>query len=148
MNEYISSGKAAELMGITRRTLIRWEEQGILESQRDKNGNRYYSRDHVLVARRVSDQWKKLRRLHREHLRKLPAIQKEIERFISTKPLERTRDPEPLNFEETKAAFKAMRDWEQENKRIHKLYHEFYQEEILKYHNALFVEISKQYINE
>jgi len=116
---------------------LRWEEQGFLQSVRDENGNRYYRRHHVLVAKRVSDQWRLVRQRHREHLRKLPAIQKKIELFIRTKPLERTKDPEPLNLSEMREAFQEMREWEAEHKEIQELYQEFYTGEILRYAKRL-----------
>lgn len=147
MESYITSTEAAELLGITRRTLLRWEEQKILRSQRDEGGHRYYRKEHVLVARRVSDMWKAIRRRHRDHLRKLPAIQKEVQRFIVTTPLERTEDPVPFDSEEMKRAFQAIEKWKKESRRIDQLYDDFYKDEVVRHAKLLAKGVEAERIN-
>lgn len=126
MSNIITSTQAAKLLGVTRRTLLRWEERKWLRSQRDDHGNRIYRADHVRLAKNVWDQWVALRRYHREHLRKLPAIQKEVERFIVTTPLEGTEDGRGLfTFQEMKKAFGKMEEWQEGSRRISAMYDKF-----------------------
>ena len=125
MSKIITSTQAAKLLGVTRRTLLRWEERKWLKSQRDEQGNRIYRADHVRLAKNVWDQWVNIRRYHREHLRKLPAIQREVERFIVTTPLESTRDPIGSNYKEMKEAFREMEEWQRMSHWIHDQYDEF-----------------------
>lgn len=128
MSDLITSTETASLLGVNPRTLLRWEERGWLKSKRDKNGNRIYRADHVRLAKGAWDQWLSLRRHHREHLRKLPAIQKEIERFIVTTPLSITDNGKLLNskdMNDMKEAFQKMKDWQEKSQEINKMYHEF-----------------------
>lgn len=134
MESFITSTEAAELLGIARRTLLRWEERKWLQSQRDEYGNRIYRADHVRLAKHVWDQWVNIRRYHREHLRKLPALQREVERFIVTTPLQGTEDGRGLfSFKEMKEAFEKMEEWQEKNRQIHALYEKFLQGDAVKH---------------
>ena len=42
MSEYISIGKTAKILGVTVETLRRWEEKGLLASERTPTGHRRY----------------------------------------------------------------------------------------------------------
>lgn len=134
MNDIISSTEAANLLGVTRRTLLRWEERKWLRSDRDERGNRIYRESHVRLAKHAWDQWVNIRRYHREHLRKLPAIQKEIERFIVTTPLRVTDDGKLWNskdLSDMKEAFKKMDEWQNKSRKIHSMYDDFLRGELV-----------------
>lgn len=94
-------GEAAKILGVSKRTLMRWDEAGKLSPERDSKGrNRLYDRQDV----------KKL-----AHLRELPAIQKRIEQYAATTPLNPlvpSKPRQPDELEEMKEAFKSIRDWE------------------------------------
>lgn len=142
MSDIITSTQAAKMLGVTRRTILRWEERKWLRSQRDEQGNRIYRADHVRLAKHVWDQWVSLRRYHREHLRKLPAIQKEVERFIVTTPLTGSEDGRGLfSFEEMKEAFEKMKEWQEKSRQIHAMYDEFLRSEAVEHVKLLAKEI-------
>jgi excisionase family DNA binding protein len=42
MSNLVSSSQAAELLGVSTRTLLRWEEQGKLKPIRTEGGHRRY----------------------------------------------------------------------------------------------------------
>lgn len=132
-NDIVTALEAEKELGISRRTIQRWEEwnwftKGLVKAP---NGTRLYNRSHLRWAKRMVAKWEKLRDDDREHLKKLPAIQKRIDRLIRTQPLERTRDPEPLNFREAQAAFQALEQWEKERQETHQHYAKFY--DLVKY---------------
>lgn len=132
MSKYITSTQAAKLLGVTRRTLLRWEERKWLRSHRDEQGHRIYREDHVRWAKHVWDQWVSIRRHHREHLRKLPAIQREVERYIVVTSLERTKDKTPFDRGEMKEAFRKMKAWQEEARRTHEMYDQFLNSDVVE----------------
>jgi len=125
MSEYLTSTQAAELLGVTRRTLFRWEDKRWLKSERDDQGKRIYKEKYVRWAKSVSDKWEKVRKQHCNHLKELPAIQRKVQRFIVTKPLQWTDEPVLHDLNEMKTAFDAMDEWRAEMDRIHKMYDDF-----------------------
>lgn len=48
MNGYISIGKTAEILGVTVETLRRWEQKGLLSSERTPTGHRRYKLTQVI----------------------------------------------------------------------------------------------------
>jgi putative resolvase len=48
MEEYLSIGKAAKILGITPKTLRRWEEATVIQSERTRSGYRRYRSDAVM----------------------------------------------------------------------------------------------------
>jgi len=125
--ELITSSEAAKIMGITRRSLLRWEEKGwITAVSRDANGNRVYHPHHLKWAAVMYERWENIRRHDRKHLRKLTPIQRRMSRLIRTQPLERTHHPEPLDFNELKEVLILMDEWRSEHKKIQKIYADFF----------------------
>ena len=47
MDEYISIGKTAKILGVTVETLRRWEERGLFSSERTPTGHRRYKLSQV-----------------------------------------------------------------------------------------------------
>lgn len=101
--------EAAKILRVSKRTLMRWDEDGKLKPERDtKSGNRLYDRQDM---KRLA------------HLRKLPAIQKKIEQYAATTPLNPLVPPKPNQsneLEEMKEAFKSIRDWERKWRKLTK----------------------------
>ena len=135
MDKIITSTQAAKLLGVTRRTMLRWEERKWLRSlpQRDEHGNRIYREDHVRLAKHVWNQWINLRRYHREHLRKLPAIQREVECFIITTPLGDMGEGRMFDLREMQSAFRKMKEWQDKSRRIHDMYDQFFRSEAVEH---------------
>lgn len=103
-------GEAARMLGVSKRTLMRWDKPGKLPVERDPITNvRLYNLQDIRV---------------RAHLRKLPSIRKRVDEFISTAPLDPFRPLKPKppkHFEEMKKAFEELKAWE---KKYHQLMEE------------------------
>lgn len=114
----ITSSEAAKILGISKRTLYRWEGEGRIRSTREGILNtRVFDNDYVEMAKKILD----LDKQEEEHLKKLPNIRKQIEEhnleqeYIPGKPLKL------LTEEEVKAAMKAFdaeEEWVAEHKRL------------------------------
>ena len=131
MTEYITSTQAAKLLGVTKRTILRWEEKKWLASERDDRGSRIYKEEYVCWAKRLSDEWEKVRIRHRNHLKKLPAIQREVQRFIVTKPLQWTDEPILHDLNEMQKSFDAMNKWKEEMDWINRMYDDFFHSNLI-----------------
>jgi len=116
--ELITSSRAAKILGISKRTLYRWEKERRVRSKREGILNiRVYDQDYIEMAKKILDLDKK----EKEHLKNLPNIKKEIEEhhllqeYIPGKPLKLSTE------EEVKAAMKAFdaeEVWVEQHKRI------------------------------
>lgn len=116
--ELITSSKAAKILGISKRTLYRWEEEKRIRSQREGILNiRVYNKNYVEMVKKILDLDKK----EEMHLKNLPNIKKEIEehhllqKYVPNKPLKF------LNDEEISAAMKAFdaeKNWLKKHEQI------------------------------
>lgn len=90
MNKNMSKTKisaAAELLGVSVRTLHRWDKKNKLPAKRDKfSGFLYYDSEKIKLLATFF----KIRRKEKAHLRKLSLINNEKEKFIRTTPLSET----------------------------------------------------------
>jgi DNA-binding transcriptional MerR regulator len=128
MTDLITSSECAKELGLSRRTLMRWEEKGWLSAvTRDQQGNRLYRLHHVRWAARRHEEWENLRAFHRKHLQKLPAVQQRLGKLIHTQPLERTYDREPVDLKELQEAIRLMEEWKTMSREIDKLYSDFFE---------------------
>lgn len=111
----ITAKEASQILGISKRTLYRWEEEGRIKSTREGILNvRVYDRDYLLMVRKLLDLSKKID----EHNTKLPEILEQSKEHH----LEQTYFPgKPLKLsseEEVEAAMKAFNNedaWETEH---------------------------------
>ena len=110
--------KAASLLGINKKTLIRWDAEGKFPATRDKSGARWY--DEVEIANHAM--WFKLRRKHRAHNRLLTAIRSECDKYLVTQPLGPMENPKFHKLEDMKKAYDDLHKWEEENRKIIKEY--------------------------
>lgn len=121
----ITIGEAAKILNVNKKTLMRWDEVGVFPAEREPVSKiRIYDRAIVEKTAR----WFDLRKRHKEHLRKLGLIQKNIDKFIPTKPLSAGGNPRGLSVQETKEmkeAFDTRRKWFKEEEEFDKEYVEF-----------------------
>jgi DNA-binding transcriptional MerR regulator len=114
----LSISQAAQILGVNKKTLMRWDAEGKFPAQRDDTGARVY--DETEVTHHA--QWFKLRRKHRAHNRKLTDIRKEVDKHTATQPLDAPQPPRFHKLEDMKKAFDALHVWEEEHKEILKEY--------------------------
>lgn len=114
----ININEASKILGVSKKTLIRFDEEGRFPAQRSTNGYRIYDKtdieNHAL--------WFALRRKHKEHNRKLKTIKDEVDKYISTQPLGPFQKKGFHKLEGMKAAFERLHQWEEEHKEILKEY--------------------------
>jgi len=118
---YVKISQAAKLLGVNSRTLMRWDEKGKFPAHKEALSKmRFYDKlditNHAL--------WFSLRRKHRLHLKKLDAIRKEIDKYISTQPLSFGTTPRFHKYEDMKKAFDDLKNWRKEHQLILKQYSE------------------------
>lgn len=122
MSNRLTINKAANILGVSTKTLRRWEELGFFTPQRDPNTNiRLY---HPYLV----DYWKKLLDTNREltnHLRKLDPVRKELEKHLAMKPLGPNDKLPMLDFEGFSKAHQEMEKWEKDYDRLMKAFFEF-----------------------
>lgn len=118
----LTVSQAAKILGVNKKTLMRWDDDGWLKAKRDPlNNARLYDE---AVIRKIA-RWYDLRRRHREHLAKLSPIRKNVDRFLPTTPLDAVTPPKLHNGEEMKLAYSELHKWEEEMKKIYEEYGEF-----------------------
>lgn len=113
----ITTKEASQILGISKRTLFRWEKEGRIKSVREGILNiRVYDRDYIAMVKKLLD----LDKLIREHNAKLPEILVQIRKH----QLEQIYNPgKPLKLfssSDLKAMGKAFDDeetWDAEHKR-------------------------------
>lgn len=117
----ITISQAAKILGLNKKTLVRWEEAGLLIPAREELSRlRVYDKSRIeLIAK-----WIDLRQRHSEHLKKLDPIRKNLDKFIPKLPLD-IQSPVGNKREDMKKAFDDKRNWEAELKEIEKEYGEF-----------------------
>lgn len=117
MSNRVTIDKAAEFLGVSTKTLRRWEEAGFFVPEREPSTNtRLY---HPIAL----EFWKNLlntRRILEEHLKKLDSIKKELVKHLVMKPLQSGERLPMLNINEYKKADDAMEEWEKEYDKLNK----------------------------
>lgn len=112
---YITAAEASEILGVSKRTLFRWEEEGRIESKREGILKvRLYDRNHIIQSAKIL----RLNKLEKEHLAKLPAVREKVKQHLFVQDV---HAGEPLRFMDVEAASKAFDDeevWMDEHKRI------------------------------
>lgn len=118
MSNLIDDHQAAKELGVSVRTLRRWEEKGYFPPQRIENTNiRLYHIYAVGYLKRVLDLDRNLKR----HLQLLDGLRKELDKhnlqqdYIPGKPLKFMTDEDVKNFSK---AYESMEKWEKEFKRL------------------------------
>ncbi len=118
MSKLISDHQASGELGVSVRTLRRWEEKGHFPPQRIEDTNiRLYDADAVEYLKRVLN----LDRGIKKHLQLLDGLRKELDKhileqdFVPGKPLKLMTEKDVKDF--TKA-YDAMEEWEKEYKRL------------------------------
>ena len=96
-------GEAAKILGVSKRTLIRWDKAGKLVAGRNPKTNVRLFDLHDMKLR--------------AHLRKLPSIQARVQQYAATiplNPLEPLKPRPSSKLEDMKRAFEDRREWEKE----------------------------------
>ncbi len=115
----LTVSQAAEVLGVDKKTLMRWDNEGKYPAIREKHSNiRLYDETNV----RNHALWFKIRRRHKAHIRLLPPLNKERNRFIRTLPLQPGENPKMFPYVEMKKAYDAINKWGEEEKEILKEY--------------------------
>ena len=114
--------QAANYLGVSTKTMMRWDADGVIPAQRDPITNsRLY---HPIVLEKVK-KWLDLRKRHKDLLNKLGPIRARIDKFLAIKPLDPYSPTRPVKFEEMKAAFEDMGVWKKKHDEIYKEYADF-----------------------
>lgn len=119
----LSLQQAAKKLGISTRTLLRWDEDGTFPAAHEEvSKTRVYDEEIVEVYAR----YMAVRKTHREHLNKLGAIQASLSKFIVTKPLNPFEPTQVHKYEEMKKAYDAKHEWDKQYKKIEEEENKFY----------------------
>lgn len=115
MSKLLTINQAAAILGISTKTLRRWEELNYYVPDRAPYTNiRLYNPAMV-------EQWKEMLDLSRrmtEHLKKFDPIKKELDKYLVLKPLSPGERLPMMNFDEFSIASNAEDKWEEEWKRL------------------------------
>lgn len=114
----ITAGEAAKILGISKRTLYRWEDEGKIQSIREGLLKiRVYDRDYIEIAKKVIDLGKE----EKAHLKKLPDVKKQadeyglLQEYVPGRPLKLSTNEEVAA---AMKAFDAEEAWLEKHKRI------------------------------
>lgn len=114
----ITTKEASQILGISKRTLFRWEKEGRIKSTREGILNvRVYDRDYIEMAKKILE----LNQQEKDHLTKLPEIRNQVKEHYL---LQEYTPGKPLTLsttEEVETAMKAFKDeeaWLAEHKRL------------------------------
>lgn len=125
MSKRMTIQQVSNELGVSTKTLRRWEEKGYFKPERQENTNiRLY---HPYIV----GYWKKMLNLDRalkNHLRLLSEVRKELEKHLATEPLSGESFPY-LDIDAFSKANEAMEKWEKEYKKLF--------DEIIKYPNIM-----------
>jgi len=115
----LAIAQTAELLGVDKKTLMRWDKEGKFPAKREKLSNiRYY--DDEDVSNHAL--WFEIRRKHKAHLRLLHDVRKETDKFIRTSPLNPMENPKTFRLADMKKAYEALHNWEEEDETISNAY--------------------------
>ncbi|MDO8487761.1 MAG: MerR family transcriptional regulator [bacterium] len=113
----ITIAEAAKILGVSKRTLYRWEKEGWLRVAREGLLNiRVYDRNYIETVKRLID----LNKREKLHLAKLSDIRKRSKRHM----MEQDYTGKPLKLMDEKDVEEAIKvyeeevEWDKENKRI------------------------------
>lgn len=114
--------RAAQYMGVSKKTLMRWDKAGLFPVQREEVSNiRYYDKS---VLEKVV-KWFDLRRREKEHLKKLSVINQKRSKFIPITPLDGVSNPKVQNYEEMKQAYREYNEWKRKYDDLQEEYAQF-----------------------
>ena len=88
---FLSIKETADYLGVSKKSLMRWDKDGLFASRETISKSRVYYWKDVEMAKG----WLDLRQEHRNHLRKLPRIQRALDKVLVAHPL---NPGEPLKF--------------------------------------------------
>jgi DNA-binding transcriptional MerR regulator len=122
LNRFLTISEAAKILGISSRSLMRWDEEGIFSAREIASNNRVYFRDDVEMVKK----WMDLRKKHRQHLKKLGPIRKELDKFLVITPLIPGKPIEHFwNIEDLRGPYNNMKEWEKIEDEITQEYSQF-----------------------
>lgn len=125
MVEYITASQASKILGIAKRTILRWDKSGLLPVSEENREGQLRTRKYPLDKIEKIRDWRNLRKRELKHLRKLDEIQERKNKFLPLTPIDHLHPPRILNIKETeemKQAYKDLHEWEKE---LHKIYAEY-----------------------
>ena len=109
--------QAAKILGVSSRTLMRWDEDGKFPAHKEPISKmRYYSEDEI----KTHALWFEIRRKHKKILNELDAIRAEVDKYIVTQPLDYGEKPKFHKLEDMKKAFDDLHKWERKQKEIYR----------------------------
>lgn len=121
----MSTKQVADFLGVSKKTLMRWDEKGIFPAEREEvSKSRIYYRPNVEKAK----MWLDLRERHRKHLRKLPDIRKRLDEVLRMHPVIPGQPVKPWGSRDISVitkAIDAMEKWDREEREIVKGYDQF-----------------------
>lgn len=119
---YITIAEAAKILNVNKRTLMRWDEEGIFPAKREEVSKiRIYDKNVI----EKTAKWFDLRKREKEHLRKLPEINRKRNKVIPTAPLDPYKDPPGHTLEELRSVYREYHDWKKKYDDLHKEHTEF-----------------------
>ena len=121
-NTFMTTSQTAKYLGISKKTLMRWDEEDTFASREGIGNIRVYWREDVKKAK----EWLDLREKHLKHIRKLKPIREAVNKTLVANPL---IPGEPIKhfwrLENIANPFKRLRKWEEEERKIQKGYSKF-----------------------
>ena len=114
----ITTKEASQILGISKRTLFRWEKEGRIKCTREGILKvRVYDRDYIVMAKKVLD----LDRQIDKHNDRLPEILEQSKKHQLEQVYTPGRPLKPLSYLDVEAATKAFEDeeaWGAEHDRL------------------------------
>ncbi len=116
--------ETALFLGVKEDVLINWETQGNwIPYKSPISNNRLYDEREV----KLHAEWFKIVRRHKQHLRKLKVINKNLQKYLAVTPIaeKNLRNYPGLNLEKLKKAINTRNKWNEEYLEIKSLYSKF-----------------------
>lgn len=114
----VTARDAAKILGISKRTLFRWEDEGRIKSQRSGIlETRVYDKNYILQTKEIIE----LNKKEKEHLAKLPEVRERVKAELFVQDVSAIRAGEPsryMNIEKANKAFNDEEEWTKEHKEI------------------------------
>lgn len=119
----ITTKEASQILGISKRTLFRWEIEGRIKSTREGILNiRVYDRDYILETKKILE----LDKLEREIVAQLHEAVEREKQEIFMQDVDKLRAGEPMKFMDLEKAGKAMDDVDSLMKEHNRILDELY----------------------
>ncbi|OGH18714.1 MAG: hypothetical protein A3F31_00595 [Candidatus Levybacteria bacterium RIFCSPHIGHO2_12_FULL_38_12] len=113
----IKIGEAAKILGVNKKTLMRWDQSGLFPAKREQVSNiRVY--DKAIVEK--ANKWLDFRKREKEHLDKLAGINKKRDKFIPIIPLGSSSNPQVHSYKEMKKVYGEYDDWKKKYDELQK----------------------------